>query len=70
MGLPVDPQSDPQFAAALDAMKGQLLICMVNRLGGSLTLPVAEVDQTGSWMLHIAADPAGRTFTFTTTRKS
>jgi hypothetical protein len=70
MSLPISPGSDPALAAALDAMKGQMLIVLVNRLGGEVEIPVAEVDATGGWMLDVSIDQAARTFTFKTTRKS
>lgn len=38
-------------AAALDAMKLQLLIVLVNRLGGKIDIPVQEIDDTGKYLL-------------------
>lgn len=38
----------PEHAALIDALKEQLLIVFLKRLGGSATIPVAEVDDTGS----------------------
>lgn len=58
---------DPFRRQLLDALKGQLLIVMVNRLGGRVELPVAEIDATGGWVLNMAVD--GGVFTFTTERK-
>lgn len=37
----------PEHAAALDDFKDQLLIALVRRLGGTVSIPVAEVDSTG-----------------------
>lgn len=51
-------------AALIDAMKGQLLIVLVRRLGGKLTIPVAEVDDTSGVNLLFAVDQEARTFTF------
>lgn len=70
MTLPTAPGSSPAFAAALDAMKGQLLIVLVNRLGGNIDIPVGEIDDTGGWMMHAAIDAATGTLNFSTTRKS
>lgn len=70
MTLPTVPGSDPAFAAALDAMKGQLLIVLVNRLGGNIDIPVGEIDATGGWMMNAAIDQRTGTFNFSTTRKS
>jgi hypothetical protein len=49
-------------------MKDQLLIVLLNRLGGEQIIPVAEVDATGSWLLSMTYDDRG-TFTFKTARK-
>ena len=38
-------------AAAINAMKLQLLIVLVNRLGGKVSVPVQEVDATGQFLL-------------------
>jgi hypothetical protein len=38
-------------AAAIDAMKLQLLIVLVNRLGGKVEIPVQEIDATGQYLL-------------------
>lgn len=37
----------PAHAALIDALKEQLLIVFLKRLGGDITVPVAEVDDTG-----------------------
>lgn len=36
----------PAHAALIDAMKEQLLIVFLKRLGGDVIIPVAEVDDT------------------------
>ena len=48
----------------VEAMKSQLLIVLINRLGGALTIPVDEVDGTGAFNLAMSVDPDARTFTF------
>lgn len=53
----------------IEAMKSQLLIAFVNRLGGTLTMPVDEVDGTGAFILLMGADDKARTFTFRVVRK-
>ena len=53
----------------IEAMKGQLLIAFINRLGGSLVIPVEEVDGTGAFDLLMGADDVEGTFTFRTVRK-
>ena len=48
----------------LEAMKSQLLIVLVNRLGGAVEIPVAEIDGTGGFNMMMSVDPATRSFTF------
>ena len=38
-------------AEVIDALKEQLLIVFLNRLGGQVSVPVAEVDATGSYTM-------------------
>lgn len=64
----VQMQADPIARAAIDAMKGQLLIVLVNRLGGAIDIPVAEIDGTGEFNLSMAIDE-NRNFHFQTGRK-
>ncbi|MCJ2020557.1 hypothetical protein MKK84_24540 [Methylobacterium sp. E-065] len=54
---------------AVEAMKSQLLIVLINRLGGSLEIPVEEVDGTGAFNLLFELKPDGRTFAFEVVRK-
>lgn len=64
--------ADPFGAATrmLEAMKGQLLIVLVNRLGGKVEIPAAEVDETGPFMMKMDVDQQRRLFTFTVSKKS
>lgn len=41
----------PLHAAVLDDFKEQLLIVFLKRLGGKISVPVAEVDDTGGDLL-------------------
>lgn len=41
----------PLHAAVLDDLKDQLLIVFLKRLGGKVSMPVAEIDNTGGNML-------------------
>ena len=41
----------PLHAAALDDFKDQLLLVLIKRLGGKISIPVAEVDATGASLL-------------------
>jgi hypothetical protein len=37
----------PEHAAMLDDFKDQLLVVLIKRLGGTVDIPVEEVDATG-----------------------
>jgi hypothetical protein len=59
---------DAVLTQMLDAIKGQLLILLVDRLGGSVEIPVSEVDHgTVGRRMAMAVDQGRRVFTFTTT---
>lgn len=49
---------------AMEAMKSQLLIVLVNRLGGAVEIPVHEIDGTGKFNMTMRLDPDTRTFFF------
>jgi hypothetical protein len=55
---------DAAAAAAIEAMKDQLLIVLVRRLGGRIEIPCAEIDGTAGLGLALALDPTTRVFTF------
>ena len=60
----------PENAAeAVELMKSQLLIALVRRLGGSIIMPVTEVDATGPFNLTMSLNPDTRVFTFTVVPK-
>ncbi len=71
MGQGIDLASaiDPVFARALDDMKDQLILVLVNRLGGAVDIPVVEIDSTGSAVLMMGVDQPGRSFRFEVRRK-
>jgi hypothetical protein len=65
-------------AAEADALLGgdtmavfrnQLLICTVERLGGTVVIPVREVDGTGAFMMALEIDQIAGTFTLKTEKK-
>lgn len=60
----------PAHAAAVQAMLPQLLIALVKREGGSLSIPVEEVDATGGELLSFQVLPDGKTFHFKVSKKS
>lgn len=54
----------PVHKQAIDAMKDQLLIVLINRLGGQVEIPVAEIDATDGIGLAMRVDPVKRIFYF------
>lgn len=44
----------PLHAQVLDDFKDQLLIAFVRRLGGQVSIPVKEVDETGGYLLSFS----------------
>jgi hypothetical protein len=59
-------------ADVLDDFKDQLLITLLRRLAvdGRVTVPVAEVDANGSYVVSFNVDPVERAFNFVVERKS
>lgn len=48
----------------------QLLIVFVKRLGGKITIPVWETDNTGQDIMVMEVDPQAKTFTFEVRKKT
>ena len=64
----MDPQAE-HHAAAIEAMLQQLLIALVKRAGGTLIVPVSEVDDTAQDMLSFRVTE-NREFEFVVSKKS
>jgi hypothetical protein len=62
-------RADEHNADAVHAMLPQLLIVLINRLGGKVKIPVKEVDDTGRYLLAMRVDPVTRRFEFEVKRK-
>jgi hypothetical protein len=58
----------PEHAAVIEHFKEQLLIVFLKRLGGKVSIPVAEADDTGGDML--AFNIVDGVFNFEIKRKS
>lgn len=58
----------PEHTALLDDFKDQLLIVFLKRLGGKVSIPVAEIDDTGMDLLSFSLRDG--VFHFMHTRKS
>lgn len=69
-GIDLAKEDNPEAAALMENMRDQLLIVLLNRLGGELTVPISEVDGTGGYTMSLSVDPQARTFTFKTDKKS
>lgn len=67
-GIDAARHDAPEHAAVLDDFKDQLLIVFLKRLGGKVTIPVAEVDDTGGDLLSFAV--RDRNFVFELRKKS
>jgi hypothetical protein len=68
-GIEAARASAPDHAAVLDDFKEQLLIVFLKRLGGKVSIPLAEVDDTGQDMLAFRIDE-NNVFHFETRKKS
>jgi hypothetical protein len=60
---------DPIGSALVDDLKDQLLIVFLKRLGGSIALPCAEVDDTAQDLFTVRVDLHTRTFHFEIAKK-
>ena len=50
--------------AMIELMKNDLLIVLINRLGGKIDIPVAEIDDAGRFMLEMELNPETKVFSF------
>jgi len=55
-GIDLARADNPVHAAVLDDFKDRLLIVFLKRLGGKVSIPLAEVDDTGQDMLSFRID--------------
>jgi hypothetical protein len=69
-GIDMARLDSPEHAALLDDLKDQLLIVFLKRLGGKITIPVAEVDDTGGDLFAFRLDFDKREFHFELQRKA
>lgn len=58
----------PEHAAVMDELKDQLLIVFLKRLGGKVSIPVAEIDDTGGDLFGFRIDE-NRVFHFEMRKK-
>lgn len=67
-GIDMAREFSPEHAALLDDMKDQLIIVLLKRLGGKVSIPVAEVDDTGSNLVSFNVTDGA--FNFEVSKKS
>lgn len=63
-GIDLARLTNPEHVAAVENLKEQLLIVFLKRLGGKVTVPVAEVDDTGRDNLALRFDQETKVFEF------
>ena len=68
-GIDMAMADNPLHAAAMADMIEQLLIVLMNRLGGNVDVPVSEVDATGQYVMLMSIDFDKRIFHFETRKK-
>lgn len=58
MGIGIDLAAPlaPEHAKVIDNFKEQLLITMVKRLGGTISVPIDEVDDTSQDLLMMSIE--------------
>lgn len=69
-GIDLAREFAPEHAALVEAMKEQLLIVFLKRLGGKIDIPAAEIDATGQDLFCLSVDPQTRVFHFEVRKKS
>ena len=62
--------ANPALRMMIEAMKDQLLIVLINRLGGDIRIPVSEIDGTGDKIMSMQFNQEKKEFRFVVTRKS
>ena len=68
-GIDLAREDSPEHAAVIDNFKEQLLIVFLKRLGGKVSIPLVEVDDTGQDMFAFCIDE-NKVFHFETRKKS
>jgi len=67
-GIDMARADAPEHAAVMDDFKDQLIIVLMKRLGLTVSIPLAELDDTGNDMLAFRVDDQ-KTFHFELRRK-
>ena len=61
-------ENSPVLERAMDTLIEQLLVVFLKRLGGSISVPLAEVDDTGQDIMYMTIDE-NKTFHFEMRKK-
>ena len=69
-GIDLARLNAPEHANLIDELRDQLLIAFLRRLGGSVEMPVSEVDETGEFCLAFSLDIERKVFAFSLTEKN
>ena len=68
-GIEAARQECPEMADLLDNMKDQLIIALINRLGGKISVSVNEIKGTGEFILSMAVDVDNKQIKFEVDKK-
>lgn len=63
-GIAMASELAPEHAKVIASMKEQLLICFLKRLGGTVVMPVTEVDDTAQDLFAFRIDFEKKEFNF------
>ena len=61
-GIELARAEAPLHAAVLDDFKDQLLIALIQRLSGKVSIPATEVDETGGYLLAMSINDGAFNF--------
>lgn len=61
-GIELARAEAPLHAAVLDDFKDQLLLALIQRLGGKVSIPATEVDETGGYLLAMSINDGAFNF--------
>lgn len=67
-GTDLSREEAPEHAQLIDDLKDQLLIVLLNRLGGNADIPVSEIDNTGQFVVYLRLNE-NRVFEFRVEKK-
>jgi len=66
----VNLEVNADVARAIDRMRSDLIIVLINRLGGRVEISAEEIDGAGAFVMTMEIDPVIKMFGFQTFKKS